>query len=376
MSTDDYMPMPINNAEEYDKVISVSWYTPPPDQEASEDLEYPRVLPFSQMYPLVCIDIRNFLNQIYLFSDDHFRHTTVIDKTLKDSLDELLVDKVCRSLVDRLSSQYPGQIVQILTNLEHFESACKDLEALLVEARSSSSAAGPIKLNATSQFGEAKKKSEKRIFELVNSKIDDLIETAEYDWLSTYVPDDASPYIQELTRYLTTTINNVLLGLPEHIKSVIYFEALSHVCEALLSLPLDPMVRRISPQAVAAYKLDVEDLAGYVESLPDGTQLLESLGPLRQTTDLMALAAEGKGEEFFDSSKSNVRFGKVDKLKGAELLEKVMQQAPEPTSARRERHSLLPDFSGGSGEISKKPSMPHFGDFRDRLGQFAKRDRS
>ncbi|KAK4622129.1 Exocyst complex component sec15 [Fulvia fulva] len=376
VSTDDYMPMPINNAEEYDKVISVSWYTPPPDQEASEDLEYPRVLPFSQMYPLVCIDIRNFLNQIYLFSDDHFRHTTVIDKTLKDSLDELLVDKVCRSLVDRLSSQYPGQIVQILTNLEHFESACKDLEALLVEARSSSSAAGPIKLNATSQFGEAKKKSEKRIFELVNSKIDDLIETAEYDWLSTYVPDDASPYIQELTRYLTTTINNVLLGLPEHIKSVIYFEALSHVCEALLSLPLDPMVRRISPQAVAAYKLDVEDLAGYVESLPDGTQLLESLGPLRQTTDLMALAAEGKGEEFFDSSKSNVRFGKVDKLKGAELLEKVMQQAPEPTSARRERHSLLPDFSGGSGEISKKPSMPHFGDFRDRLGQFAKRDRS
>lgn len=365
------MPMPINNAEEYTKVVSVSWYNPPEGQERAEDLTYPCVLPFSQMYPLVCIDIRNFLNQIYLFSDDHFRHTTVIDKTLKESLDELLVDKVCRSLVDRLSSQYPGQIVQILTNLDHFEMACKDLEDLLVEARSSSSAAGPIKLNATNQFDSAKKRAEKRIFELVNSKIDDLIDTAEYDWISTYVPDTASPYIQELTRYLSNTINTVLLGLPEHIKELIYFEALKHVCEQLLSLPLDPNVRQISPQAVTAYKLDVDDLVGYVESLPEAPMLLESLVPLQQTTDLMSLAAEGKGEEFFDSSKSNLRFGKVDKIKGAELLEKVLTAPPEP-APRRERMSLLPEF----GELSKKPSMPHFGDFRDRFGQFGKRDKS
>ena len=37
-------------------------------------------------------------------------------------------------------------------------------------------------LNATEEFRSNKKTAEKRIFELVNSKIDDLIETAEYDW--------------------------------------------------------------------------------------------------------------------------------------------------------------------------------------------------
>ncbi|KAK4501654.1 hypothetical protein PRZ48_007463 [Zasmidium cellare] len=374
VSTDDYMPMPINNADEYTKVISVSWYTPPAGQERPEDIQYPCVLPFSQMYPLVCIDIRNFLNQIYLFSDDHFRHTTVIDKTLKDSLDELLVDKVCKSLVDRLSSQYPGQIVQILTNLNHFEDACNDLEDLLVEARSSSSAAGQVKLNATNQFNAAKKRAETRIFELVNSKIDDLIETAEYDWLSNYIPDAASPYIQELTRYLSNTMSMVLLGLPEQMKERIYFEALTHVGEALLSLPLDPSVRRISPQAVAAYRIDIDDLISYVEALPEAPGLIDSLTPLRQTTDLMGLAAEGKGEEFFDSSKSHTRFGRVDKIKGAELLEKVFTAPPEP-APRRERMSILPDFSGSREDVSKKPSM-HFGDFRDRLGGFAKRDRS
>lgn len=102
--------------------------------------------------------------------------------TFAKSLDQLLSEKVCRCLVERLNSQYLGQIVQILINLEHFETACQELEQLLIAARSSTSAGGPIVLKATEEFRSNKKTAEKRIFELVNSKIDDLIETAEYDW--------------------------------------------------------------------------------------------------------------------------------------------------------------------------------------------------
>lgn len=102
--------------------------------------------------------------------------------TASQSLDELLTEKVCHSLVERLSSQYLGQIVQILINLEHFETACRELEQLLIRARSSTSAGGPVILSATGQFLSNKKTAEKRIFELVNSKIDDLVDTADYDW--------------------------------------------------------------------------------------------------------------------------------------------------------------------------------------------------
>ncbi|KFG83350.1 exocyst complex, sec15 subunit [Metarhizium anisopliae] len=136
VSTDDYMPMAINSREEYEKVINVSW----------------------------------------------FMQSQAIDDVTQ-SLDELLTEKVCRLLVERLSSQYLGQIVQILINLEHFEIACQELEQLLIRARSSSSAGGPLKLNATEEFRNNKKTAEKRIFELVNSKIDDLVDTAEYDCL-------------------------------------------------------------------------------------------------------------------------------------------------------------------------------------------------
>ena len=368
VSTDDYMPMPIGNVAQYEKVVNVSWYTPPGGQEDPAQIAYPCVLPFSQMYPLVCIDIRNFLSQVYLFSDDHFRHTTAIDKTLREALDELLVHDVCRNLVERLSSQYAGQIVQILTNLDHFEQACKELELLLVEARSSSSAAGPITLSATAEFRQAKKEAEKRLFALVNSKIDDLIDAAEYTWSAMAPPTDVSDYMQELTQYLANTMSSVLLGLPEPIKDSIYFEALRHISNGLLALPLDGAIRSISSQSVAAYNRDVGHLVTFVEGLPECHILLSSLDELRQTSDLMDLAAQGKGEDFFDSSISGKRFPVVDKLKGAELLEKVQSKSAELPPAVK---SSVPE----SKETVKKPSVPAFG-LGDRLKGLTSRDRS
>ncbi|KAK5680946.1 Rab GTPase-binding exocyst subunit S15 [Elasticomyces elasticus] len=388
VNTDDYMPMPIANAEEYTRVLSVSFYTPPPNpetglEEKAEDLEYPCVLPFSQMYPLVCIDIRNFLTQIYLFSDDHSRHTTIIDNTLKEMLDDLLMNNFITLLTDRLKSQYPGQIVQILTNLDHFEAACSDIEDLLVSARSSSSAAGPISLRATTAFTTAKTQAEKRVFELVNSKIDDLIETAEYDWLSTYVPEGVSLYMQELTRYLQNIMTSVLMGLPYTIKDMMFYTALEHIGENLLSLPLDPEIIKISSQAAEAYVMDVGHIVSFVEGLDEADRpqvLLEALEELRQTTDLISLAAEGKGEMFFDSSIAGPRFGKVDKLKGAELLEKVearrsLTAMGSVGGALGGGSGLSPTMAGGGGfeEGHAKKASTTLGDFRDRFGQFGRR---
>ncbi len=95
--------MPIQTLEEFDKVLNVSWYTPSEPQEPAyvvnphhlwhcyatgytklSYFSFPCVLPFSQMYPLCCIDIRNFLNQFYFFANDDFSNPNIIDETLKD----------------------------------------------------------------------------------------------------------------------------------------------------------------------------------------------------------------------------------------------------------------------------------------------------
>lgn len=91
--------MAINTREEYEKVVNVSWFSHDKETESLRFVRYPTValrcvltryfysfpcvLPFSQMYPLCCIDIRNFLNQFYFFSDDHFQHSSIIDETLR-----------------------------------------------------------------------------------------------------------------------------------------------------------------------------------------------------------------------------------------------------------------------------------------------------
>ncbi|MCJ1404460.1 hypothetical protein MMC11_007685 [Xylographa trunciseda] len=315
VSTDDYMPMPINNLDEYEKVVNVSWYIP---DKSSDELRFPCVLPFSQMYPLCCIDIRNFLNQFYFFSDDHFQQPRVIDDTLKTALDELLSEKVCRSLVERLSSQYLGQIVQILINLEHFEIACQELEQLLVAARSSSSVGGSIVLYATEEFRSNKKTAEKRIFELVNSKIDDLIETAEYDWTAHTLEKEPSNYMQTLTQYLSNIMNTVLLGLPTEIKELIYFDALSHAASMILSLPLSPDVKKINPNGIAALAKDVRFLSDFVDTL--GNPILQqNLDELQQTVALMQAESS---DEYYDVSTRNKKYGRVDALNGPLLLEK------------------------------------------------------
>jgi hypothetical protein len=258
-----------------------------------------------------------------MFSDDYFQRSTVIDETLRESLDELLCENVCKSLVERLASQYPGQIVQILTNLEHFETACIELQQLLFDARASASATGPVILQATEDFKAAKKRASDRIFELVNSKIDDLIETAEYDWMATKPSNEPSNYMQELTRYLSNIMNSVLLALPTDIKEFIYFDALSHASTAILDLTLDDGVRRITPAAVATLATDTAFLSSFVESL-NNPILMENLDELTQT---VALMGTDNSDEFFDIAQRNRKYGKVDSMKGAILIDKVTEGA-------------------------------------------------
>ncbi|ETN40223.1 uncharacterized protein HMPREF1541_04499 [Cyphellophora europaea CBS 101466] len=323
VSTDDYMPMPIQNAEEYEKVVNVSWYTPdrPVDQ-----MTFPTVFPFSQMYPLCCIDIRNFLNQFYFFSDTEAPTpnalSTTIDARLRTSLDDLLTSKVCASLVSKLSSQYLGQVVQILINLTHFSTACTELETLLSTIPSQPSSNVPsLTLAATAQFTTHQKTAENRIFELVNLKVTDLIDTADYEYTTRQAPSEPSSYIMTLTNYLSNILTTVLLSLPTELKDLMLFNAISHTASQILAQPLSPDVTKITSLAVKQLSMDVQHFADYVRTLPNNLILLESLDELTQT---IALMATDQPEEFYDISLRNKKYGAVDPLKGPQLLEKVV----------------------------------------------------
>ncbi|EGX43224.1 hypothetical protein AOL_s00215g598 [Orbilia oligospora ATCC 24927] len=344
VQSDDYMPMAITDAEEYAKVISVSWFK---DDKDAEEIQYPTVLPFSQMYPLCCIDLRSFLNKYYFFSREYFHHPHTIDETLRVSLDEMLMEQVCKSLHERLTSKYLGQIVQILINLEHFETACSELQILLRDV-SASAHAGPVQLEALEMFRNEKKTAEKRIFELVNSKLDDLLEGAEYDWMPNTAEETASPYLLAMTRFLTDIMETTLLGLPNDIKGFVYFDALSHLASEILKLPLSEHVRMINKNAVKNMDQDVAYLEEFVKSLEsEGSNLPRIFEELRETVNLLK---SDNPEEFYDISVRMKHYTKVDPLNGPLLMEKLRlaeehQKMPVPEVQEAPRGLLSGGFS-------------------------------
>lgn len=138
--------------------------------------------------------------------------------------------------------------------------------------------------------------------------------------MATKPSQEPSNYMQELTRYLSNIMNSVLLALPTEIKEFIYFDALSHASTAILDLTLDDSVRKITPAAVQSLATDTAFLSSFVESL-NNPILMENLDELTQTVALMGTS---NTDEFFDVAQRNRKYGKVDNMKGAILLEKYV----------------------------------------------------
>lgn len=93
-------------------------------------------MPFSQTYPMCCINIRNFVEQFYQFTDGVTQHHVDLDEVLRKSLDGLLADHVSKQIALRVKGMSNlSQIAQIVVNLEHFVIACDDLEGVLMNLR-------------------------------------------------------------------------------------------------------------------------------------------------------------------------------------------------------------------------------------------------
>jgi ABC-type transporter Mla subunit MlaD len=112
-------------------------------------------MPFSQTYPMCCINIRNFVDQFYQFTDGVAQHHVDIDEVLRkvsglllvrrrrkpeltraQSLDGLLSDHVAATVGNRLKGMSNlSQIAQVVINLEHFATACEELEGVLMNLR-------------------------------------------------------------------------------------------------------------------------------------------------------------------------------------------------------------------------------------------------
>ncbi|ANB12875.1 Sec15p [Sugiyamaella lignohabitans] len=365
LQRDDYMPMVVESPEIYDEICRVAWYKPDPNDRKRP---FPKPVPFSEIYPFCCTEVRTFVNHHQSFLDELQHDPVQIEDVLQSSLDGLLSNVVCKTFEERLQSTTREQIVQILINLEYFESASVELEKKLAGERISDRR-GKISLEATAAFAKARKKAEGRIFELLNSVVDNFLDLADYDWGTTELTDRPSSYLVDMAKFLKTMVNSSLVNLPRSIKSFVYFDAFDHLSSSLLQFLLDSG-ENITLASVANFDVDVKYLDQFVNELgadANDLSITTTVTELRQNVDLLL---NGSIEDYVDPlirmkkydrvkpENAQALFAKISHAKQQEQLGSEGDSSTTTSNGRLSQLSIRESFSSASASLSPKLPSP------------------
>ncbi|KAL1413544.1 Rab GTPase-binding exocyst subunit S15 [Vanrija albida] len=269
VSEDDNLPMVVNDQSEFDKVAGVCWLATG-EAESLALQNFPQPMPFSQTYPMCCINIRNFVEQFYKFADGVTQHHLDIDEVLRKSLDSLLIDHVSKQIASRVNVMSNlSQIAQVAVNLEHFAVACDDLEILLMGLRASQRG-GPIKLESAKSFAATLELAQSRIDAVIASKLESFFELAEYHWMPNRGPPsnvEPSTYVFEMITFLTAYVDSVLIGLGDETKTRAYQSALSRINQWFMETLCGKDVPRFNEFALGYVLADVAFIETEIQRL-------------------------------------------------------------------------------------------------------------
>ncbi|CAK9785452.1 putative rsec15 [Cutaneotrichosporon oleaginosum] len=259
VAEDDNQPMMVNDQREFDQVSGVCWLAPG-EAESLAINGFPQPMPFSQTFPMCCINIRNFVEQFYQFTDGVSQHHVDLDEVLRKSLDGLLTNHVSRQMAQRVKAMSNlSQIAQVVVNTEHFLVACDELETVLMGLRATQRG-GPVKMASASSFADTLKLAQSRIDAVITSKLESFFELAEYNWMPRQSPPsnpEPSTYVFEMITFLTAYVDSVLIGLDDGTKARAYEKALQRINQFLMETLTSTEVRMYNEAALMYVRADV-----------------------------------------------------------------------------------------------------------------------
>ncbi|KAI0315382.1 exocyst complex component sec15 subunit [Amylostereum chailletii] len=257
VSQDDHQAMLVESTSDRDVVLKVVWLNKR-EQDQLTRAPVPITFPWSRGFYLCCEDIRSFVQRFYQFIEGVSQHHRNVDELLSKSLDNILKSHVSENYGAILATTSTlSQVAQMITNLEHFEVACVELERSLTSLRSAQRG-GTIQLTAASSFASILSQALERINELITSKLADFFELSEYDWTPKAREDAPSLYLYELVHWLTPIIDS--LPIKESYKEDAYRGAVGYVAQCLMDFLTDHSIAMINENAISNILVDVDFL--------------------------------------------------------------------------------------------------------------------
>ncbi|XP_053203793.1 exocyst complex component 6B-like [Panonychus citri] len=341
---DNYHPIQVESQSEYDKIISEFPYYEG-EVISTGDSDYPKKFPFSLFVPKVFTQVKRFINACRQFSQDLNISQTEIEDMVRKSTNLLLTRTLsgCLSVLIKKPSLGLLQLIQIAINTNYLEDSMSFLEEYISQPLQATGLGSPIgastttvgelaggshlaKLQGSSMFKDARSDAESQIYFLLNKKIDEFLDIADYDWLLVESSGVASSYITDLIKFLTSTFQ-AFTNLPLKVAQTACVSACKHMASSLINFLLDEDVKAISMGALEQFNLDLLQCEFFANSEPvkgfEDNTLQMCFAELRQLVDL--LLTWQWSTYIADYGKQDSKYLRVNPQVALNLLEKIKE---------------------------------------------------
>lgn len=346
IQSDHYMPLVVDQADDYDNIMKICWYQDNAAFAPKNVQKMPITFPFSEDYVHYCLGVRSLLEDILQFVNQHYGYelnelnNIVVNNVFERVLGEekgVGISNDIREFIEK-NSNNKEITSQSYTNLEYYLFSLYEVGKLINRRLrvhtgigiNNIDANGIFTLHAVEHFTKLRKYSESAIFSMVDTKIRELLGLVEYDnWLPTVENTEANYSIKDFAQFLENLFTSIFSNLPKSIRTLGLFRTYDFVAENFLSVLKEVDVyNRI---AIENFDLDIKYVEESMKKLystqetdteTGGNVALETtFTELRQCIDLLKLESY---EEFQKNPTYRMRlFDRIRYEDGLNLISKM-----------------------------------------------------
>lgn len=282
LNDDDFMPLNLDEKKLFNKILKLCWFKDE-DLKSFEqknllkngtvtqgnDPDFLVCLPFSPLYPMTCSLLRKIESNMVKFIDFYNFENLNLDfkKQVVQGIDKIFLDSVTKNFEQRLSTTSREALSQIYINLEYFHLATEEMSTKLVKTLRLNK---NFKLKSCDTMNDLRDSIENKLINLIDSKVQDLIEMIEIDWTIDKVADEPNLIISDIAQFLEMMFTSTLINLPSQIRTLLIFREFDIITDRFLKIFIHDTPGRITPQAVLNFETDIKCLQSVVESLFNG----------------------------------------------------------------------------------------------------------
>lgn len=337
IQSDHYMPLVINNKDDYDRIMKICWYKPDQYFAPTKVTRMPVSLPFSEDYVHFCLGIRSLLDDILHFTRVHYGYeiTELNSIIVNDIFERILGSEkdygICNDMKNFIEKNANNKeiVAQSYTNLEYYLYSLFEIGKLINRRLRVNTGLGVhgndnvYTLRAVDEFKKLREFAEQTIFAMVDGKISELLDMVEFsDWLPTVRNTESNYNIKDFAMFLENLFTSIFATLPFAVKTIGLIRTYDSVAQHFVNVLKD--VPRYNRIGIENFDLDIRYLESSMQQLDttqsDSDVLAKTFDELRQCIDLLLL---DNYDEYKRNPDFRARFDRIKADDGLKLISKM-----------------------------------------------------